>query len=334
MGPKIRFGIIGCSSIAERTMIPAIINTKNACVQNIGSRNVVKAKKFARRFSCECFGTYEDVLNDKNIDAVYISLPIGLQEEIVVKAAKARKHIICEKSACTSFTSAKKMIRLCTQNKVRLLEGFSFRFHPQHKHITKIIHSGTFGKPHIFMSKFLIPMKEDVDNFRFKKELGGGALNDLGCYVISASRYIFASEPVSVRCNLFQKKKTGVDVYGYVLLEFTNNRYAFGVFGYESDYQANYEMISDKTALSSVISYNIRSGIRPTVKIQNSDEERVMSLPAANQSILMIEDFCNTLKHTKLSLFPYEKDLLHQAHAMQMCRLSNIRNKTINIKVI
>ena len=136
---KIRFGIIGCSSIAERTTIPAIIRAKNATLQTIGSRNIDKAKKFATKFSCRSYGTYDDVLNDRNVDVVYISLPIGLQEELVIKSAKAGKHIICEKSASTSFTDAKKMVKICTNNKVRLLEGFAFRFHPQHKQIMKII---------------------------------------------------------------------------------------------------------------------------------------------------------------------------------------------------
>ena len=166
---KIRFGIIGCSSIAERTTIPAIIRAKNATLQTIGSRNIDKAEKFATKFSCRSYGTYDDVLNDRNVDVVYISLPIGLQEELVIKSAKAGKHIICEKSASTSFTDAKKMVKICTNNKVRLLEGFAFRFHPQHKQIVKIIDRRSFGRTFTLISKFLIPMKETSQNFRFKK---------------------------------------------------------------------------------------------------------------------------------------------------------------------
>ena len=151
---KIRFGIIGCSSIAERTTIPAIIRAKNATLQTIGSRNIDKAEKFATKFSCRSYGTYDDVLNDRNVDVVYISLPIGLQEELVIKSAKAGKHIICEKSASTSFTDAKKMVKICTNNKVRLLEGFAFRFHPQHKQILKIIDRRSFGRTFTLISKF------------------------------------------------------------------------------------------------------------------------------------------------------------------------------------
>jgi len=330
---KIRFGVIGCSSVAKRTIIPAIINTKNAHLQRIGSRDVTKAEKFARQFSCKQFGTYDDVLNDENIDAVYISLPIRLQEDIAIRAAKAGKHIICEKSACTSFVAARRMLNACAKNKVRILEGFSFRFHPQHEYFTKIIHSKSFGKPLLFTSKFLIPMTEDFNDFRFKKELGGGSLNDLGCYIICASRNMFTSEPISVRCSLYQRKKSHVDLHGNLLLEFTDNRYAFGVFGYEHDYEANYDMISNKNTIRSEISYNIRSERKPIITY-NGQKTKTVTLPATNQSILMIKNFCDVLKHTKPSLFPYEKDLSHQAQIMEACRMSNVRNKTINIKVI
>ena len=331
---KIRFGIIGCSSIAERTTIPAIIRAKNATLQTIGSRNIDKAKKFATKFSCRSYGTYDDVLNDRNVDVVYISLPIGLQKELVIKSAKAGKHIICEKSASTSFTDAKKMVKICTNNKVRLLEGFAFRFHPQHKQIVKIIDRRSFGRTFTLISKFLIPMKETSQNFRFKKELGGGALNDLGCYIICASRIIFNSNPISVNCRLFQKAKNNVDSYGNILLQFADNQYAFGVFGYGNSFQSNYEIISNNGTIRSKTAYNIKANKKPIINLRTRIEEKTLELIASNQSKLMIEDFCGVLRHEKLPLFAYEKDLLYQAYIMEKSRLSNSKNKIIDIKEI
>ncbi len=334
MKSKIRFGVIGCSSIAERTTIPAILKAKNAILQSIGSRNENKAEEFAKKFLCNSHGTYDDVLNDENVDAVYISLPIGLQKELVIKSAKAGKHIICEKSASVSFTDVKKMVKICADNKVRLLEGFAFRFHPQHKQIIKIIERRTFGKTLIFISKFLIPMKETPQNFRFKKELGGSALNDLGCYIICASRIIFNSNPVSVNCRLFQKTKNSVDSYGNILLQFPNNQCAFGVFGYENGFQSNYEIISNSGTITSEIAYNIKANKKPIINWRTGNKEKRLELSTSNQSRLMIEDFCNVLKYEKSPLFPYEKDLLYQAQIMEASRLSNSKNKIINIKRI
>lgn len=334
MKSKIRFGIIGCSSIAERTTIPAIIKAKNATLQTIGSRSIDKAEKFAKKFLCRSHGTYDDVLNDENVDAVYISLPIGLQKELVIKSAKAGKHIICEKSASVSFTDVKKMVKICEDNKVRLLEGFSFRFHPQHKQIIKIIERGSFGRTLNFISKFLIPMEETPQNFRFKKDLGGSALNDLGCYIICASRMIFKSNPVSVNCRLFQKTKNNIYSYGNILLEFPDNHLAFGVFGYENGFQSNYKVISENSTIMSEIAYNIKLNKKPIINFNTGNEEKRLELDASNQSKLMIEDFCDVLRYEKPPLFPYEEDLLYQAQIMEAARLSNSKKKIINLKRI
>ena len=110
MKKKIRFGIIGCSQIANSSTIPAILESRFAELEFVGSRTNSKAKKFARKFDCEKYGTYEDVLNDNQVDAVYISVPIGLHEKWSILAAKAGKHILCEKSISDSFKSAKKMV--------------------------------------------------------------------------------------------------------------------------------------------------------------------------------------------------------------------------------
>jgi predicted dehydrogenase len=141
MDKKLKFGIIGCSSISERSMIPAIQKSDSAELVMIGSRSETKAQEFAKKFGCDKFGTYENVLDDDTIDAVYISTPIGTHEEWSTKAAEVGKHILCEKSSTTSFESAKKMVDCCIDNKVRIMEGFMFRFHPQHKKVKDLINN-------------------------------------------------------------------------------------------------------------------------------------------------------------------------------------------------
>jgi len=110
MKRKIRFGIIGCSRIADSSTIPAILESQYAEIEFIGSRTTTKAKKFAKKFGCKKFGDYKDVLNDDRVDAVYISVPVGLHEKWSIHAAKAGKHILCEKSSTNSYESAKRMV--------------------------------------------------------------------------------------------------------------------------------------------------------------------------------------------------------------------------------
>ena len=128
------------------------------------------------KFHCKNFGNYDDVLENKNIDVVYISLPIALQEKWIMKAAKAGKHVLCEKSSTISYNSAQKIVKECKKNGVRIMENFSFIFHPQQTKILQLVNSNKFGKTFSFSGKFGFNLNYSANNFRFKKELGGGIL--------------------------------------------------------------------------------------------------------------------------------------------------------------
>ena len=129
----LKFGIIGCSRIAKRSVIPAIQKSEFAELEIIGSRSTDKAKEFANQFNCEKFGTYEDVISDNSVDVVYISTPISTHREWSIKASEAGKHVYVEKSSAANLSSAREMVESAKENNVRLMEGFMFRFHPQHQ---------------------------------------------------------------------------------------------------------------------------------------------------------------------------------------------------------
>ena len=190
---KLRFGIIGCSRIAESSVIPSILNSKFADLEIIGSRTEKKSKQFAKKFKCKnCgtmnverflgknFGNYEDVLENNNVDVVYISVPVGLHEKWSIKAANKRKHVLCEKSSTFSFSSAKKMVLAAKKNNIRLMEAFMFRFHPQHAKVKELIKNNFLGKLFTFTGFYGFPPIPKTD-IRFDKKLGGGILNDAGC---------------------------------------------------------------------------------------------------------------------------------------------------------
>ena len=128
----IRFGLIGCSSIARRRFAPAVTKSSFASLERIGSRDVTKAEQFARELGAPKWGTYEDVMTDPNVDAVYISTPPALHESWVRLAAEHGKHILCEKAAFSDYRTAVAMAELCRRLKVHLMEGYVFGYHPQH----------------------------------------------------------------------------------------------------------------------------------------------------------------------------------------------------------
>jgi len=331
---RIHFGIIGCSSIADRTMIPAIKSVNSAKLEMIGSRSTEKAKRFARKFSCDNYGDYEDVLDNKDVDAVYISLPPGLSEKWAIKSASAGKHIICEKPAAVSYESAKNMVTACRKNNVRILEGFSFRFHPQHEKVLKIIHNKSKSNVFSFSSSYGFQLSHSGNNFRFQKKLGGGVLNDVGCYIICASRMVFDEKPLSIMCSLSVDKKTGVDVSGSLYMIYSKNRVAYGVFSYQSLFQSRYNLWGDNIIISLNRAFNIRDNMKAPITIQTRKQAKDLQLNPANQSKLMIIDFCRELHKRGSSKFNYEDDLIVQAQVMAAARKSFSKRRLVNISEI
>ena len=208
---SLNFGIIGCSRIAKRSIIPAILKSEFAKLEIIGSRSSDKAKEFASEFNCEKFGTYEDVISDDSVDAIYISTPIGTHEEWSKKATVAGKHVYVEKSSTQHLRHALEMVDSAKQNNVRLMEGFMFRFHPQHQKVKDLINENKIGELVSFNGSFGFPAFPEGD-IRYNYELGGGFLNDSGCYPICASRMIFNEEPIAVGCSLQYNQQVGEDV--------------------------------------------------------------------------------------------------------------------------
>ena len=119
--PKIKFGVLGCSRVALKGMLPAINDSEFAEFEMVGSRSPEKSKEVGTRFGAKSWGSYEDVLKNKNVQAIYVSLPNALHEEWTIKALEAGKHVICEKPTAISYAAAKRMIEAAKKNKVRLL---------------------------------------------------------------------------------------------------------------------------------------------------------------------------------------------------------------------
>ena len=333
MDNKIRIGIIGCSTIAKTSTIPAILKSSNCELGFIGSRSNDKAKKVAYEFGCEKYGSYEDILHDDKIDAVYISTPVGTHEEWVIKSAQTGKHILCEKSSTISFDSAKKMVRICKENNVRLMEGFMFRFHPSHERVKKCMSNKIIGKIFLFSSKYGFP-SISKNNIRYDKSLGGGILNDAGCYPINASRMLFESEPKGVFCNLTIDEETQVDTKATFFMDFDGDIQSQSSVGYDLAYQSNYRLWGSDGSLNLTRSYNIPSDMSAKLNIKNNNREEEILIEPVNHFKLMIEAFCNELIKSNSINYNFEEDLLNQARIMEACRISNNEKRYVETKEI
>ena len=337
---SVRFGIIGCSRIAKRSVIPAILKSEFAELKMIGSRTVDKAKEFSREFNCQDYGTYEDVISEDSVDAVYISTPVGLHEELAIKAASAGKHIYCEKSSTTSFGSAKRMIESAKQNNVRIIEGLMFRFHPQHAKVKEMIENNKIGNLIAFNGSFGFPAFPDED-IRYMKNLGGGFLNDCGCYPICASRMIFDAEPIGVSCNLSVDPKTGVDVRGTSYMTFDGEKTASITYGTGNYYQAQYEVWGSDGIISLERAYSIPPDLKAKMKIQfstqhdwDSRKNETLEVNTSDHFLEMINAFCLEIQGRKKAAYDIEKDLINQARVMEAHRISSEEKRFIPLDEI
>jgi predicted dehydrogenase len=329
MSKIIRFGILGCSNVAKNSFIPALLKSKKTSLEFIGSRSKQKQFSFSKKFHCKKFGTYEDVLSNNNVDIVYISLPPALQEKWVILAARSKKHIICEKSISISYTSAKKMIDECKKNNVRIMESFSFLYHPQHDVVINSLKHKKIGIPFFLDAKFGFTLTNSTKNFRLEKKLGGGILNDVACYIIKISSTVFQGLPTSVLCNLTYDKKHKVDVRGSIFMTFKNNKTTTGFFGYSNSFQSCYE-IWGKTGLITVErAFNLHKNNSGKISFSTGDDSKTFTISPSDQFQLMIEDFCSCiLKKTKLNP---ENSILKQAFIMDCARKSASKMKLIKI---
>ena len=333
MTSKTNFGIIGCSSVAKKSFIPALLKTKHAVLESVGSRSISKSKSIAQKFHCKNFGNYDDVLENKKIDAVYISLPIAFQEKWIMKAAKAGKHILCEKSSTTSYHSAQKIVKECKKNSVRIMENFSFIFHPQQIKILQLVNSSKFGKTFSFSGKFGFNLNYSADNFRFKKELGGGILNDVGCYIIRASQFIFQSVPLTIFCNLNYNKKYKIDMKGTIFMTFPNGNIAFGEFGYWNLFQSRYSIWSEKSIITTDKAFNIKHNQSSKISITSEKNSKIFQVKKHDQFKLLLDYFCKVIQKNLSDKSLFEDSLLRQALIMDYARKSSKTKSSLEIKL-
>jgi len=331
MQRKIKFGIIGCSQIANSSTIPAILESEYAELEFIGSRTNSKAKQFARQFGCKKYGTYEDVLKDNEVNAVYISVPIGLHEKWSIRAAKAGKHILCEKSLSDSFKSSKKIVSKSKKYNVRIMEGFMFRFHPSIKKVSDLLNKKVIGEVFSFQSRYGFP-NISKKNIRYQKKLGGGILNDAGCYPICASRILFNEEPESVYCKLNINKKYNVDEFANMSLSFKSGKISEMNLGYGLFYQSIYEIWGSKGMLSLSRAYNIPPDMSASLKI-NTKKVTEIKIKPTNHFKLMINNFSKEIQNKKIK-FDFEKDIISQAKVMEAARISNKEKRAVKISEI
>jgi predicted dehydrogenase len=224
---KVTWGVLGAASIAVRKVIPGMQKGAYSEITAIASRDKKRAEEAAEKLGiAKAYGSYEELLRDGEIEAVYNPLPNHLHVPWSAKAAEAGKHVLCEKPISLNVAEAKSLLALRDRTGVKIGEAFMVKTHPQWLRTREIIRSGGIGDLRTIAGVFSY-FNRDPANVRHKVEWGGGGLMDVGCYPITMSRFIFGEEPTRVAGTVEPDPDFGTDRLASAILEFPSGQSIF-----------------------------------------------------------------------------------------------------------
>ncbi|MCD2184812.1 Gfo/Idh/MocA family protein [Rhizobium sp. GN54] len=224
MTRQIRWGVLGCAGIAAKAVIPAIQSSRLGRVKAIASRNGDKARQMAERFGiARAYGSYEDLLADPEIDAIYNPLPNYLHVPLTIRALQQGKPVLCEKPIALDAQEAGTLLDAQKAAGLPVAEAFMVRHHPQWKQAKALIAEGRLGEVGAIQTIFSYYL-DDPGNVRNQADIGGGGLFDVGCYAINTARYLFDAEPLRAIALIERDPAFGTDRLVSGLLAFPKGR--------------------------------------------------------------------------------------------------------------
>ena len=323
----IRIGILCPSEIAFRRFLPALrkceqfqyIGVATASVNEwFGKENkndekqkkVIlkeqeKAKMFTDNYGGKVFQSYSEMIKDSSIDAIYIPLPPALHFKWASEALKNGKHVLVEKTATTNLSNTEELIRLAGKNNLALHENYMFSFHKQLHEIKKIIDSGELGIVRLYRIDFGFPMRKAGD-FRYVKELGGGALLDCGGYTIKYASQLLGGD-VRIRCSsLGYNEKIDVDLYGSATLENEKGEVAQVSFGMDNSYRCNLDVWGSEGSLFTGRVLTAPVGYEPMCLIKTAEGEKNIKLSEDDTFAKSLSYFAKCIANKEIRERTYE----------------------------
>jgi len=220
MSKKIRWGVLGVANIAVKKVIPAMQQGQWSEVTGIASRELERARQAAVQLGIsKAYGSYQELLADPDIDAVYNPLPNHLHVPLSIKAAEAGKHVLCEKPISLTAEEARELIAVRKKTGVKMGEAFMVRTAPQWLRARELVRSGAIGELRSIVSVFSY-FNRDAKNIRNIPEIGGGAVMDIGCYPVNISRFLFEREPLRVSALVDRDPEMKTDRLSSALLDY------------------------------------------------------------------------------------------------------------------
>ncbi|HSH71758.1 MAG TPA: Gfo/Idh/MocA family oxidoreductase [Methylophilaceae bacterium] len=305
---KLRWGILGAARVNER-LLPAIIEAGNSELVAIASRRPGAAAETLQKYAPKVRGvatydTLEELLADKNVEAIYIPMANHEHGEWALKAIASGRHVLVEKPLAITVADIEAIEAAAAKYKVKVMEGFMYRFHPQHQRVKEIIQSGAIGEVRSAKASYSFMMRP-ARMYRLANDtdLGGGAMWDVGPYAIHSLRHCFDSEPVSVTA-MAKYADTGADISTSGILQFGDGRHGHFDVSFECSRQSEYTIIGTKGSVKCHTVWQLPGTNDLPVISWWSDDGRKFeeSYPAANHFNLEIEHFSDCVLNDKAPL--------------------------------
>jgi D-xylose 1-dehydrogenase (NADP+, D-xylono-1,5-lactone-forming) len=289
MAETVAWGVLGVANIALRAVIPAIQHAANGRLVAIASRDPARAKDAAGRFGIpHAHGSYEALLEDPEVQAVYIPLPNALHHRWTLACAAAQKHVLCEKPLALTARECEDMAAACRRHGVALMEAFMYRFHPRTERVQSLLSEGMLGDVRLVRAAFTFAASNPATNIRFRSDLGGGALYDVGCYTVNISRMILG-EPEEV-CACGTVGASGVDEQVAAVLRFRGGRLALVDCGLTLPRRQEYDVVGTEGVLTVPAAFLPGTAAAEMHVVRGADRE-VVTVPGVDQYQRMVEHF-------------------------------------------
>jgi len=301
MNDAIRWGVLGNATIARKCVLPAIRKSSNGHTRMLASRRPAQTvEQIDATESGKVVNDYQAVIDDPDVDAVYIPLPNHLHHPWTIKALNAGKHVLCEKPLACNAAQAREMAEAALENERHLMEAFMYRFHPRTLRIKQLVERGEIGPVRLIHTAFTFHMDDALiasgDNVRLHPETGGGALLDVGCYAVGTARWLMGREPLKVQAQMI-RHETGVDLLCTGLLDFGGEALSTFEVGFISALQQTYRVVGDRGAIELPHNAYIPWEADAEYLLRGVDDEQgsIMRISGADEYQLMIEHFANVI---------------------------------------
>lgn len=306
------WGVLGCASIAQKSVIPALLSIDDNRLIAVSSRIQSTADALAAQFSVSGIEGYENLLQRNDVDAVYIPLPNGLHYEWIIKALQYGKHVLVEKAAFTSYHDAKSAVELARGRGLAIVENFQFQHHSQHAFVKKLLVEKEIGNIRCFRSSFGFPPFDAETNIRYKPELGGGALLDSGAYVLKATSFLFGNSFTVKAAVLNYHKVYDVDWFGGAfLVSEEQGLFSEVAFGFDNYYQCSYEIWGSKGKIISTRAFTAKPDFAPTIILEKNGIAKEIVVEKDDHFRNMLLHFNKTIRERQTGA--ELNNILHQA---------------------